>query len=113
MTHELTLNQLDEKEMKKKISIALKAVIQGESEESNDEDNEKSEIFLLARKIGKFMRKKKSFPRNKHIGRREIDKEKERVIMICYKYKKIGHMKSECPQPKKNIKKKRKALVVT
>ena len=29
MTHELTLNQLDEEEMKKKKSIALKAAIQG------------------------------------------------------------------------------------
>ena len=33
--------------------------------------------------------------------------------MICYECKKVGHMKSGCPQPKKSIKKKKKALVAT
>ena len=65
MTHELTLNQLDKEEMKKKKSIAMKAMIQGESEESNGEDDKESEISFLARNIGRFMRKKNLFPKKK------------------------------------------------
>ena len=113
MTHELTLNQLDKEEMKKKKSIALKAVIQGESEESDDEDDKESEISLLAKKIGRFMRKKNLFHRKKQIGRREIEREKENEIMTCYECKKSGHIKTECLQLKKWIEKKKKTLMAT
>ena len=88
MTHELALNQHDEEELKKKKSIILKAILQ---EESDDKDESEPERALLGKKIRRFMRKKKTFPRKKIIDRGEIDKEKEKEPVTCYVCKKLGH----------------------
>ena len=70
--------------MKKKKSIILKAIVQEASKESDDKDENELEIVLLARKIRRFMRKKKIFSRKKIIDRGEIDREKEKEPMTCY-----------------------------
>ena len=57
MTHELTLNQQEEKEVKKKKSIALAAKIKEEVREDSEDDRSDSEVTLLARRIRNFMRK--------------------------------------------------------
>ena len=55
MTYELVLNQHIEEESKKKKSIALKATIQEESEESSYEEESESDVAFLARKLRKFV----------------------------------------------------------
>ena len=57
------------------------------------------------------MRRKKLIPKKKTLNREEIEKEKESVT--CYECKKFGHIKSGYPLLKKEIKKKKKAFVVT
>ena len=110
MTHELKLNQLneDEDEIRKKKPIALLAVIQGESDEASEEN---IEISLLVRKVRNFMKKKNNYPRKKPLRRRERQKESEEGI--CYECRKPGHLKIDCPQLKKESKKKKRALVAT
>ena len=66
--------------MKKKKSIALVAEIQGEGEESSEEDKSESEVAFLVRKIKNFMRKKKSVPRRRAIDKGEVEKERETLI---------------------------------
>ena len=83
MTHELTLNQQEEEEVKKKKFNALVAEIR---EESSDEDKSELEVAFLTRNIKNFMRKKKSVPRKRVIG--EVEKEKERETLIYFEYKK-------------------------
>ena len=108
MTHELTLNQDIEEELKMKKSIALKVAIQGDSEESSYEEESESDVAFLAKKLRKFMRKKKSLPRKKTIDREEIEKEKESVTY--YECKKPGHFRVKCPLLKKNSKRKERYL---
>ena len=76
MTDEFTLNQHIEEELKKKKSIALKVAIQEETEESSYEEESELDVAFLARKLRKFMRKKKSLPRKKTIDRGEIEKKR-------------------------------------
>ena len=58
--------------------IILAAKIQGENEESSEEDKSESKVAFLARKIRNLMRKKRIIPRRIIIDRGEIEKEKER-----------------------------------
>ena len=109
MTHELTLNQKEEEEAKKRKTIALATEIQGEDKESSKDDRSDSDIAFLARKIRNFMRKKRKAPRRKIVDRGEIEKD----VVMCYKCKKIGHFRSKCPKLKKNLKMKNKSLVAT
>ena len=55
------------------------------------------------------MKRKNIFPKKKTIER-EIEKEKEKEPIVCYKCKKIGHLRVDCPYLKKRRK---KALTAT
>ena len=98
-------------EMKKKKSIALQVAVQEESEDSSKEEENESDIALLARKLRKFMRKKKLFPKKKTIDRGELEKVKE--LVICYKCKTLGHYRLDCTLLKKILNKKKKTFMMT
>ena len=107
MTHELTLNQQEEEEVKRKKTITLAAEIKEEDRENSEDDRSDSKVVLLARRIRNFMQKKRVAPKKKMVDRGEIEKDG----MVCYKCKKIGHLRIECPKFRKNPKMKKKALV--
>ena len=46
------------------------------------------------------MKRKKIFPKKKIIER-EVEKEKEKEPLVCYEYKKFGHLRVDCPYLKK------------
>ena len=66
--------------MRKKKPIAIPTVIQGKSDKDSEEN---IEIFLLARKVRNFMKRKNYYPKKKPLGRRE--REKVSKEGICYK----------------------------
>ena len=109
MIHELILNQQEEEKVKKKKTIALAAEIKEEDREHSEDDRSDYEVILLARRIKNFMWKKRVAPRKKVVDRGETEK----VGMVCYKCKKVGHLRIECPKFRKNPKIKKKALVAT
>ncbi|KAK3002014.1 hypothetical protein RJ639_020296 [Escallonia herrerae] len=81
---------------KKPISIALKA---SSSNNEPSDDFDKKDVDMIAKNFKKFLR----FIRNG--GRRQQNASKEEKI--CYKCRKSGHMKMDCPIYKKEKKKKR------
>ena len=113
MIHELTLNQQEKEEVKKRKPIALVAKIQEGKEESSEEEKNESEVAFLAKKIRNFMRKKKVAPRKRIIDREKIEKEKKRENLICFECKRLGYVRSEYPKLRKAFKKKKKTFMVT
>ena len=114
MTHEISLSQHIEEEVrrKKKKGIALNANIEGESDrEKVESDLSESEVAFLARKFKKIMQRKKFLPRKKNALRKEVTKEVEKKLPICYECNKIGHLKIECPHLPKDARKKKKAFM--
>ena len=114
MTHAISLSQHIEEEVrrKKKKGIALNANIEGESDrEKVESDLSESEVAFLARKFRKFMQRKKFFPKKKNALRKEVTKEVEKKLSICYECNKIGHLKIECPHLPKDARKKKKAFM--
>ncbi|XP_073103314.1 uncharacterized protein [Elaeis guineensis] len=115
MTHELSMMQHQEDEIKKKRTIALKSTTSPdyETDDSEDEDQDE-EMALITRKFKKLLRKRKQGMRKKFTkGDQSIEKEKDQTP-ICYECKKLGHFRSECPQLKKGPKKfKKKAMMAT
>ncbi|KAL4360717.1 hypothetical protein GQ457_04G018640 [Hibiscus cannabinus] len=120
LTHEL-MNQgkrdeekkkEDKKEIeKKKIGIALKASLESDS---SDEDDD--EMAFLAKRFTRFMKSNRG---RKFLQKGEFknkNREEEKDQLICYECKKLGHIRTECPQLKKKSfgkKKKLKAQVAT
>ncbi|KAL4367156.1 hypothetical protein GQ457_05G007260 [Hibiscus cannabinus] len=96
---------------KKKIGIALKASLESDS---SDEDDE--EMAFLAKRFTRFMKSNRG---RKFLRKGEFknkNREEEKDQLICYECKKPGHIRTECPQLKKKSfgkKKKHKAHVAT
>ena len=102
MTYEINLaKKQQEGEDKKKKNITLKATTK-EKEVEEDED-----LALITRKFNKFMRGER-FRRRRFTSRRDFskkessshgDKEKweEKRDLVCFKCKKLGHIKYDCP----------------
>ncbi|KAL4335315.1 hypothetical protein GQ457_07G004490 [Hibiscus cannabinus] len=96
---------------KKKIGIALKASLESDS---SDEDDE--EMAFLAKRFTRFMKSNRG---RKFLRKGEFknkNREEEKDQLICYECKKPGHIRTECPQLKKKSfgkKKKLKAHVAT
>ncbi|KAK8661446.1 hypothetical protein V6N13_091050 [Hibiscus sabdariffa] len=96
---------------KKKIGIALKASLESDSSEEDDE-----EMAFLAKRFTRFMKSNRG---RKFLRKGEFknkNREEEKDQLICYECKKPGHIRTECPQLKKKSfgkKKKLKAHVAT
>ncbi|GAV79807.1 LOW QUALITY PROTEIN: zf-CCHC domain-containing protein/UBN2 domain-containing protein, partial [Cephalotus follicularis] len=112
MTHETTMKNHENVEVKKKKSIAFKA---SKEESESDEDGD---VALISSQFKRFLKNqkgkkafKKNFPQDEESSKREEP--------TCYECKKPGHFKNECPnlkkkeQLKKNEFKKKKAMVAT
>ena len=122
MTYEISLYQYEEEELKKKKEkgVAFKTAIEGESDKNSEGvESELSdhEMAFLARKFRNFMRSKKYFPRKRKTNRKEsskeLEKEGERKVPICFEYNKLGHLRSECPHLSKEYKKEKKAFMAS
>ena len=123
MTYELNM-QRTEPEPKKSKGIALKASSHKHDTTSEDEssfEDAEEELALLTRRMKKIFRKRhpNSFgyekkSEKKPLIRGELSKEKD---VICYKCKRLGHMRGECPEMMKKFKKMRskkaRAMVAT
>ncbi|GAV79808.1 LOW QUALITY PROTEIN: zf-CCHC domain-containing protein/UBN2 domain-containing protein, partial [Cephalotus follicularis] len=112
MTHETTMKNHENVEVKKKKSIAFKA---SKEESESDEDGD---VALITSQFKRFLKNqkgekafKKNFPQDEESSKREEP--------TCYECKNPGHFKNECPnlkkkeQFKKNEFKKKKAMVAT
>ncbi|GAV83409.1 LOW QUALITY PROTEIN: zf-CCHC domain-containing protein/UBN2 domain-containing protein, partial [Cephalotus follicularis] len=108
MTHETTMKNHENVEVKKNKSIALKA-----SKEESESDEE-GDMTLITSQFKKFLKSQKGkkalkkFPHNVESSKKEEP--------TCYECKKPGHFKSGCPNLKKKEKeksKKKKAFVAT
>ncbi|KAK8625938.1 hypothetical protein V6N13_057093 [Hibiscus sabdariffa] len=90
---------------KKKIGIALKASLESDS---SDEDDE--EMTFLAKRFTRFMKSNRG---RKFLRKGEFknkNREEEKDQLICYECKKPGHIRTECPQLKKKSFGKKKKL---
>lgn len=111
-THEYTLKR-GEEESKQKKSMALKAIPhESESDEDEENDNTDEEIAMITRKFRKFLKKDKASPRKpfKKISNKDTGKNDS---LTCYKCRRPGHIKADCPLLKKDRYKGKKAMKAT
>ena len=123
MTYELNMQRTEPKSKKSK-GIALKASSHKHDTTSEDESSPKDaeeELALLTRRMKKIFKKHRptSFGYEKKSGKKPLTRgepSKEKDVM-CYEYKRLGHMRGECPKMIKKFKKmkgrKARAMVAT
>uniref|UniRef100_A0A2N9HBY9 CCHC-type domain-containing protein n=1 Tax=Fagus sylvatica TaxID=28930 RepID=A0A2N9HBY9_FAGSY len=114
MTYELEMNsKVEEEEVKPKKNFALKSS-HHDHDNSEEEGDEEEEIALMTRNFKKFLKKKKGFGRRFPKKGENKGESSKNETPTCYKCKKQGHYKNECPQVnKENMKYKKKALKAT
>jgi hypothetical protein len=114
MTYELEMNsKVEEEEVKPKKNLALKSS-HHDHDNSEEERDEEEEIVLMTRNFKKFLKKKKGFGRRFPKKGENKGESSKTETPTCYKCKKQGHYKNECPQVnKEKMKYKKKALKVT
>ena len=113
MTYEINLAKKQrEWEDKKQKIIALKATTKEEEEiEEEKQSIENKDLTLITRKFNKFIRDEK-LKRRRFTSKRDSFKKKssshgdqerwkEKRDLVCFKYKKSGHIKYDCPLYKK------------
>ena len=104
LTHEMSMEEDNEKEGKKKkkkdLSIALKAskYHESSSEEERDKEADSDDVEYLSKKFCKFFSKKREA--------KEANKKKSKLI--CYECNKPGHARPDCPHLKKHSKRKKR-----
>jgi cell division protein FtsB len=114
MTYELEMNsKVEEEEVKPKKNFTLKSS-HHDHDNSEEERDEEEEIALMTRNFKKFLKKKKGFGRRFPKKGENKGESSKTETPTCYKCKKQGHYKNECPQVnKEKVKYKKKALKVT
>ena len=133
MTYEINIKRKELEENPRK-SIALKAsnktstsskksIQQDSDEQETSSESDDGEMAMLTRQFKKFLKFKrretgnsKSFPKKNFSQKYESNKKSD---IVCYECKKQGHMRGECPELKKKLKKdkftskKAKAMLAT
>ena len=124
MTYEINLTKkLQEGKDKKKKRIALKATTKEEEEvEEEKQSEEDDDLTLITRKRNKYMRgemfRGKRFTSRRDLSKKESsfhgDKEKweEKRDLVCFKCKKPGHIKYDCPLYKREAKRRMKKTMM-
>ncbi|KAE8734950.1 hypothetical protein F3Y22_tig00000541pilonHSYRG00037 [Hibiscus syriacus] len=112
ISDEVNLKKIDEtkKEKKKNVGVALKST-RDESDSGEDDDDE--EMTLFSKRFRKLIKPNRGRKFERNEGFKNEPNEKDPII--CYECKKLGHVKYDCPQLKKNgqSKKKHKAHMAT
>ena len=133
MTYEINIKRKELEENPRK-SIALKAsnktstsskksIQQDSDEQETSSESDDGEMAMLTRQFKKFLKFKrrdtgnsKPFPKKNFSQKYESNKKSD---IVCYECKKQGHMRGECPELKKKLKKdkfvfkKAKAMLAT
>ncbi|WJZ87905.1 hypothetical protein VitviT2T_007250 [Vitis vinifera] len=126
MTYEINLaKKLQEGEDKTKKNIALKATTKEEEDVEEEKPSEEDDdLALIIRKLNKYMRSERfrgrNFTSRRDLSKKESsshrDKEKweEKRDLVCFKCKRLGHIKYDCPLYKSEAKRRmKKAMMAT